>query len=199
MRTNQRVSFVCGMAILTPLAACFSLDRPPADKRRFLLEATRPDQRPAAGDRHLMVAAMHVQEPWAGPGFVHRLPGGELRADYTHEFFVPAGVMLAQITRRWLVDAGLFASAGGESSRVQPTHWLEADVLELSVDARTPNDVHAVLEVEFVLLDEHRIAHRARFKHREPLHDDRAETIVAGWNACIAAVLTSVSDTFVHS
>jgi hypothetical protein len=190
------IRFGCA-ALAVFVAACFNLDRPPADKRRFLLDAARAGARPApaAGpaDSHLTVAAFRVQAPWAANGFVHRLRGGELRADFTHEFFVPAGVMLAEITRRWLVDAGLFTSARPEGSRAPATHWLEADVLELSVDARDPAARAAVLEIEFVLLDDARRAvQRARHAHRAPLRDDAPETIVAGWNTCLAAVLTAL-------
>ena len=186
----MKVSTLLVLGAVATLTACFNFDRPPADKRRFLLEASRPEASAPAGVRHLIVGTFHVQAPWAGQGFVHRLAGGEVRTDFTHEFFVPAGVALTEITRRWLGDAGLFASVRHEGSRAPATHWLEGDVLELSVDARVPNARKAVLEIEFVLLDANRmVLHRARVQKQSPLRDDAAETIVAGWNACIAAAL----------
>ena len=191
MKRSAQVSGVLLACAVATLTACFSFDRPPADKRRFLLEAARPKAEPAASSGHLQVATMRVHAPWAGPGFVHRLPGGELRTDFTHEFFVPAGVLLAEITRRWLADSGRFASVGSEASRMPATHWLEADVLEMSVDARETNNLQAILEIEFVVLNAERSpAHRARLRQVTPLPDAAGATIVAAWNTCVAKLLT---------
>jgi len=182
-------------ALLGLLAACLSIDRPALDKRRFLLEVSRPEASPAAAYGSLVVAPFHVQAPYAGGGFVHRRGGGEVVADFHTEFFVPPGVLLANLTRRWLGDAGLFATVAGDGTRLPPTHVLEADVLALCVDERPPEGPHAVLELEVVVLDvERRLVYRDRLTDRQTLADLTPETIVSGWNRCGAAVLATLEE-----
>lgn len=172
------------------LLGCVSLDRPAADQRRFVLEAPRPTQEAAAATGHLAVLAFHANPTWANAGFVHRARTGDVEADFHAEFFVPPAVMVADATRRWLADAGLFATVTGDGSRVAPTHALEADVTELYVDGRGAEPA-AVLAVEFLLLDAERraLVLHLRCSHRTSLADLRPETIAQGWSAALAAVL----------
>ncbi len=182
--------FIC---LLVPLlTGCVSLDRPPATKRRFVLEATRPEPQPAAAAGHLAVLAFSANPTWASAGFVHRTAAGDVEADFHTEFFVPPTVMIAGATRRWLQDAGLFATVMGDGSRVQFTHALEGDVTDLYVDAREPQPA-AVLGVEFLLLDERRsLVRHSRIVQRATLADLRPETIAQGWNTALAQTLTEL-------
>lgn len=175
---------------VTLLLGCVSLDRPAADQRRFVLEAPRPTREAVATTGHLAVLAFHANPTWASAGFVHRARTGDVEADFHTEFFVPPAVMVADATRRWLADAGLFASVTGDGSRVPPTHALEGDVTDLYVDARGAEPA-AVLGVEFLLLDAERrsLALHVRLSHRAPLADLQPEAIARGWNAALAAVL----------
>lgn len=172
------------------LIGCVSLERPAADQRRFVLEAPRPTQEAAAPTGHLAVLAFRANPTWASAGFVHRTTTGDVEADFHAEFFVPPAVMVADATRRWLADAGLFATVTGDGSRVAPTHALEADVTDLYVDGRGAEPA-AVLGVEFLLLDAERrsLVLHASFSHRTPLRDLRPETIAKGWSVALAAVL----------
>lgn len=173
------------------MTACLSLDRPAAGKRRFLLEATRAQTLAAPGEDHLVVPMFHTVAAWAGPGFARRRADGAVEVDFYAEFFVPPSTALAEISRRWLADAGLFATVSSEASRLPATHWLEADVLELSVDERNPNAPRTVLELEFVLFDrERRVVHRARVHNHGSIDDTQPETVIAAWNRGLAAILT---------
>jgi hypothetical protein len=188
---RRRVQRATALLVLAA-GACVSLERAPADKRRFLLEARRSEAAPPAADGRLVVAPFHMQAPYAGGGFVHRRAGGEVVADFHHEFFIPPGVLIADLSRRWLADAGLFAAVTTESSRLPATHLLEADVLALCVEERPPGP-RAVLEIEAIVLEaDRRLVHHARHAAEEPLPDLRPETIVSAWNRCVTTVLGSL-------
>ena len=178
---------------VTLLLGCVNLDRPAADQRRFVLEAPRPTREAAAAAGHLAVLAFHANPTWASAGFVHRTRAGDVEADFHAEFFVPPAVMVADATRRWLADAGLFAIVTGDGSRVPPTHALQGEVTDLYVDART-GEPAAVLGVEFLLqeAEQRALVHHVRLSHRTPLADLRPETIAQGWNVALAGVLTQL-------
>jgi len=189
---RQRAARWLAAAPLLALAACVSLERPPAAKRRFVLDVRRPEASPPAADGCLLVVPFRVLAPWAGPGFVHLRPGGEVEADFLHEFFVPPGVMLADCARRWFADAGLFVAAVGEGSRVAPTLVLEADVLTLALDHRE-GAAAAVLEVDAFVVDaQRRLVYRGRHGHRAALAGEGPEAAVAAFERCTAAVLAEV-------
>jgi len=190
---NRRL-LVCSLGpFLAGLSACVSLERPPADKRRYLLEAARPEAAAPAGDRVLCVPTFHVVSPWAGAGFTRRLPNGVVAVDFDAEFLVPPGTALAEAARRWLAAAGVFGAVVGEGSRALITHWLEADVLELSIDQRAEASPYAVLEIDFLLLDrERRIVRRARLSQRIPMADALPATAVEAWGRGLARILAAL-------
>lgn len=168
---------------------CFSLERPTADKRRFLLETARPTSEPAAAAGTLVVRGFHAQPPFAGPGFVTRLPGGAVETDFYHEWFAPLGAQLGEATRRWLGSSGLFAAVIHDGSQVLPTHLLEGDLLELSID-RSATPAQAVLQLEVVVLGSTRdIVLHTKLLRREALREAAPEAAVAAWQTCLAGAL----------
>lgn len=178
------------LCLLAP--SCVSLDRPAADKRRFLLEATRTTAQTPAPLGHLLVRTFHAQAPWAGPGFVTRMPGGAVETDFYQEWFAPIGAQVGEMTRRWLAASGLFATVTGDGSQVHGTHLLEGDLLELSIDRRGDAPA-AVLRLEVVVLNSDRsVTLHAVLEQRQALRDLEPATVVAAWQAGLSAALSEL-------
>lgn len=185
----------CIPPLLLLVTACVSLDRPAAEKRRYLLAASRSTRASPAADGVLAVPAFHVLSAWAGPGFTRRRPDGTVTVDFDSEFFVPPGTALAEIARTWLGDAGLCAAVTGEASRLSPTFWLEGDVLELCIDETDPGAARAVLAVHLVLLDrDRRVRHQVELRQTRPLADAKPATALLAWNEELAACLAQLED-----
>ncbi|MEZ5965137.1 MAG: hypothetical protein R3F56_14985 [Planctomycetota bacterium] len=181
---------VLGCLLLT---ACVSLERPAADKRRFLLAAARPERNEPAADGVLSIPNFHVLAAWAGPGITRRHADGTVSVDFDAEFFVPPGLALAEIARTWLGDAGVCRAVTADDSHLPPTHWLEGDVLELCVDERRAGAPVAVLAIDLFLVDrERRPVHRFVLRKSAALADARAATAVSALNDALAAWLADL-------
>lgn len=181
------------LALLVSLSACVSLERPAADKRRYLLTATRPSRVEPAASGVLAVPVFHVLAAWAGPGLTRRHADGTVTVDFDSEFFVPPGIALAEITRAWLSDAGICRAVTADDSRLPPTHWLEGDVVEMCVDERDPKAPRAVLGLDLVLVDrDRRPVQTLTVRKSLPLADAAAGTAVRAWNEALAAWLQAL-------
>lgn len=154
MRKNVKSAIVlaCALAVCT-LSACVKLDRPPADKRFFALDAARPGESVnAPKGPALMVRRLQVSPRLSGRELVYRVGESGWTADYYNLFFTPPADMLSQDLRAWLRASGLYSNVVDPGSLLEPRLILEGNVTSLHGDL-TGKPGTAVVEMQFLLLD----------------------------------------------
>jgi len=192
MKTNA-ILLLTACALLP--TACFDLglSRETPRQRRYVLEAPRSERSTAWGTNNLEVRAFHTASAYAGRSFVYRVAGQEVESDFYHEFQQAPGQAVSEATRAWLAGSGLYRTVRGGGSRLAADQILEGDVVELYGDYRE-EVAAAVLSVEFTLLDGQGSAllYHGALEARSDLESQDPEQLVAGWNRCLAEILTKL-------
>jgi len=140
------------MALLVPMMGC-GLKKPPADKRQFVLDVSRPQasggSAPADGIL-LNIRSVRVSPLYEGAGFVYRKKDGTFEEDFYNEFFSTPGYLITEELRQWMSGASFVKQVLDGDSLDLATHVLVSRVNALYADfaASPPN---AVLEIEFNL------------------------------------------------
>lgn len=140
------------------LCGCLGLDleRAPPEQTRYLLDARRPANAPAAAARSalvLEVRSFHAAQAWANRPLAYRTGAHRVETDFYHEFLVPPGIALAELCRRWLAESGRFAQVVAPGMRTTPDLILEGEVEGLYGDYRDPTAPRAVLELLVMVTD----------------------------------------------
>jgi cholesterol transport system auxiliary component len=184
------------LAALSPLlaAGCVgsALKRPPVEKRYYDLEVRRSGtQAPRAGAPLLGVRRVQVSPRYEGRELVYRTGPADFASDYYNLFFVSPAQMLTQDLRQWLDRSGLFARVVDAGSLARPDLTLEANVAVFCGDyAEKPGK--AVVEMQFLLLDEHSpdmaMLFSRDYRRETALAGSEPKDLVAGLRQAVSAI-----------
>lgn len=188
-------------SVLTLLAAAGvtactdQLKQPFPEKHYFLIDCQRPGTlQPPNNGLVLSMRPFQVSPAYRDRGLVLRAEKQNWRTDFYNAFFVSPGAMVESVTEQWLGHAGLFSAVTPGASRLAPTHALEGVLSALYGDV-SGNEAKAVIELELLLLDIRSsgsvIAARGEYSQAQPVASGDPETLVAGWNAGLASILTT--------
>jgi len=154
IRPSRFLTFLtsCLFAVASFAGGCAgSSDR---NEQHFILEAVRqggPVQPVADGS--LEVHRFSIDAAFMTKNLVYRLGEFKYEADYYRQFLVPPGTMIADRTRDWLADSGLFRIVLPVGSRIVPTYTLEGNVTALYGDFADETAPSAVMEIRVFLLE----------------------------------------------
>jgi cholesterol transport system auxiliary component len=196
------------LAVLGVLGGCSlilggcSLRQASPPKQTFLLETKRarstgPGQaiRPGAGSGQsvLRVRDLQVAAPFAGRGFVYRRGDWQYESDFYHELLVPPRAALTEQVRLWLRDSSLFDTVLESASKADAALSLEGTVDAFYGDFREQDRPRAVLDIHFVVSDEHSASSAILFQHSYrqamPLQQHGPDALVAGWSKALEQIL----------
>ncbi len=124
-----------------------------ANRKYYLLDTAR--QGPAASvhsDATLRVRRFDVDQAFATRQLVYRVEATRYEPDFYDQFLVPPGIMIADKTRDWLADSGLFRRVTSTGSPLEAVYVLEGNILDLYADFTTGATPRAVMEIRFFLL-----------------------------------------------
>jgi len=137
------------------LGACVSLEQPYVEKKSYVIEADVPAEQAEATSEHaLRIRRFRVAKPYDEHSLTWREADGTITSDFYHVFAVPPGAMLANQARRYLRVAGPYAAVVDASSAASTPHVLEARITRLVGQRSASGQQHAVIEADFLLLDE---------------------------------------------
>ncbi len=193
MRSN---SLVCStVAVLAVTLVGCAVGTGERDRKYYLLEAVR--QGPPATLRRevtLRVRRFDVDTAFADKGFVYRIGEFRYESDYYHEFLVAPGTMIAEQTRDWLADSGLFKRVLPVRSPLESTYLLEGNVTALYGDFTNKAAPEAVLEIRFFLVSPADAGEKAVFARTyrtvTPVPDRTAEDFIGALSRSLAEILT---------
>jgi cholesterol transport system auxiliary component len=185
-----------------PLCACLLLSgygcyRQAEDARYFLLEVQRDgNPQTLSKDGILTVRPFSLSPGYHPKELTYRTGDFQYESDYYNRFITDAGRQIAEQTRRWLSDSGLFAHVVPPGSTMSATHLLEGNITRLYGDFRDKNNAQAVVEITFYLLD---------IKNRNPeilfhetmnittaVSENKVELLIEAYNAGLTKILTQL-------
>ncbi len=183
--------------ILLAVAGCVRLEREAPVRDHYGIEARR-DAEPA---QHPLFAEVRVYrfDPvarFAADRFVYRYAGLRYEDDYYNRFIAPPGTLIAEETRRWLDESGLFAEVHSGPVRIEPPLIMEGRIVELYGDFSAQPS--AVLAVELSLLDDGaarpEILLRRTYRSVHPLAETTSAALAQGWSRALEEVLRALED-----
>ena len=193
---KRKTLLTIGIFILFSISiGCINLERSYIEKRYFALEASRDENISSPDtDAVLNVRRFRVSAKYEDKGFVYRMKELNYESDFYNEFFISPASMLTEEIRKRLAVSGLFKHVVDPSSLLDATYILEGAVTALYGDYRVSTAPKAVMEIQFLLLQETDVSPKILFKRQyhkeEPLKGDTPDDLVKGWNNVLNQILT---------
>ncbi len=177
------------------LIGCINLEQSYIEKRYFILEASRDEDISLPDtDAVLTVRRLRVSSKYEGKGLVYRLKELSYETDFYNEFFISPASMFTEEIRKRLAVSGLFKHVVDPSSLLDSTYVLEGAVTALYGDYRVSTAPKAVMEIQFLLLQETdvstKIIFQSQYHKEEPLKGNTPDALVKGWNKALNQILT---------
>ena len=182
-------------AVLAYVAGCTQNSRLIQDHYR--VDVTRvPDEPQIQGEGVLKVRHFAISSLFETREFVYRKDKSRYVSDFYHKFLSPPAGLIAEETRQWLSESGVFANVVGTFSSVDYDYMLEGDIGAVYGDHHSETGPNAVMEIEFILIDEHLkkdiIIFSRKYRSVQPIDKISASSLVEGFNACLAEILTNL-------
>ncbi len=199
IRALKQSSVVSGLltVVLVCVAGCDYNARVIDKQRQYVLAARRVSAAPRSpGKGVLKVRRFSISSPFETREFVHRKTNSEYASDYYNRFFAPPADLIAEETHQWLGASGVFANVIESFSSADYDFMLEGDVKAVYGDYRRQSDPNAVMEIKFVLIDEHLkrdvVIFSMKYRSVQPAGEKTGPALVEGFNACLAEILTNL-------
>jgi cholesterol transport system auxiliary component len=196
MKRKTLLKLTIGIFILLSLSTgCINLERSYIGKHYFILEASRAEDIsfPDTG-KVLAVRRLRVSPKYEGKGLVYRLGELNYESDFYNEFFISPVSMFTEEVRKRLAVSGLFKHVVDPSSLLDSTYVLEGAVTTLYGDYRVSTAPKAVIEIQFLLLQETdvspKIVLQRQYHKEEPLNGNTPDALVKSWNTALNQILT---------
>ena len=193
---KRKTLLTIGIFMLFSLSiGCINLEQSYIEKRYFILEASRDEDISSPDtDAVLTVRRLRVSAKYEGKGLVYRLKERSYESDFYNEFFISPASMFTEEIRKRLAVSGLFKHVVDPSSLLDSTYVLEGAVTALYGDYRVSSAPKAVLEIQFLLLQETdvspKIIFQGQYHKEEPLIGNTPDALVKSWNSALSQILT---------
>jgi cholesterol transport system auxiliary component len=196
MKRNTLLKLTIGIFILLSLSmGCINLERSYIEKHYFVLDSSPTEyiSSPDTG-KVITVRRLRVSPQYEGKGLVYRLGELSYESDFYNEFFISPVSMFTEEIRTRLAGSGLFKHVVDPSSLLDSAYVLEGAVTALYGDYRVSTAPKAVMEIQFLLLEEtdvspERILQR-QYHKEEPLNGSTPDALVKSWNTALNQILT---------
>lgn len=163
-------------------------------KDTFLLDVVREDsasQKTSAGI--VAVLPFSIAPAFEGRGVVLRIGENQYESDFYNEYFISPSQMIADQTRHWMSESGLFAQVLLPASSVPPTHVLEGHISKMFLDMRDSEKPRAELEVTFFLVELQKrnrvIQFRNTYAASHRLQNSSRRDYIAAQGQCLQDIL----------
>ncbi len=196
MKRKTLLKLTIGIFILLSLSiGCINLERSYIEKHYFILDSSPAEDisSPDTG-KVITVRRLRVSPKYEGKGLVYRLGELSYETDFYNEFFISPVSMFTEEIRKRLAVSGLFKHVVDPSSLLDSTYVLEGAVTTLYGDYRVSTAPKAVMEIQFLLLQETdsnpKIIFQRQYHKEEPLDGNTPDALVKSWNSALNQILT---------
>ena len=196
MKRKTLLKLTIGIFTLLFLSiGCINLERSYIEKHYFVLDSSPAEDidSPDTG-KVLAVRRLRVSPKYEGKGLVYRLGELNYESDFYNEFFVSPVSMFTEEVRKRLAGSGLFKRVVDPSSLLASAYVLEGAVTVLYGDYRVSTAPKAVMEIQFLLLEETDVSPeiilQRQYHKEEPLNGSTPDALVKSWNTALSQILT---------
>ncbi|TGN07032.1 ABC-type transport auxiliary lipoprotein, LBF_0736 family [Leptospira ilyithenensis] len=192
MLFKKKISFSVVPILVTFISfGCFGISKTFPEKKFFLVETgfSGPNFYPPKGSA-LKVRRFSISQKFEGKELVYRKDDVSYESDYYNLFFIPPATNLKEEILKGLIQLKLFEWDANSNTKIEPTHYLEANVRSLYGDFR--NSPKAVMEIEFLFYIEvdgnTKILLRKTYEKAAPIGKKEPEALVLGWNEALGQI-----------
>jgi hypothetical protein len=185
--------------ILIGLAGCVDLKAAYPDRRFYMIDAGRTGTERGGDEKTVLrVRCLAASKMCDRSEIVSRTGETTYDTDFYNVLFVPPAPQVGELTERWLRGSGLYGSVIGSGSSLIETHVLEGNLIALYGDYRKPEDVLAVIEIQFMLLrvssDPVVVMLQKTYREGIPLAKGDPASLVTGWGKGLRKILTALEE-----
>lgn len=183
-------------AVCLLLAGCLS--RPALVRQTYALQVPSATNSAASGDRILAIRTCRVSPLFAGRSLVYRTGPNTFETDPYAGFLVSPDDAIEIPVRTYLRKSGSFKAVVEPGSTLKADSVLEIHVTELYGDFRTKQSPSAVLSLRAVFFEAgtkggEKVLFQRDYSRVEPLSENRATAVVAGWNQALSEILSEIN------
>lgn len=194
---NLRIVFALCLSL--PVFSLSGCGTPRAyDYRYFVLSAPH-EGTPAVngGTEVLKVRNFRISDRYNRTELTYRTADMSLESDYYRRYIVPPETMVTEETRRWLQAGRIFSQVLDATSRASSQYSLEGNLSAVYGDFRpdlAPGSFKAVMEIQFVLIDERKadntvVLHQS-YRSEQPIAYASTDELIQGLNLAMKDILT---------
>lgn len=181
------------LILLTMGGGCLPISSETPEKKQFVLDVSRPPGESGGSSAGVLrVNEFRVAPQYEGRGFKYRMDDLTFQSDFYNEFFILPGQMIAEETRQWLDQAGIFGDVEGGTGTLPSSYILEGTILDLYGDYRSEVP-RGVLAIEFVLLRDVRgrreVIFKKSYRQEQPASGRSAKELAGAWNEALFSTL----------
>lgn len=190
---------IASCLILIGLAGCVDLKAAYPDRRFYVIDAERTGTARAGEEKTVLrVRRLAASKMCDQSELVSRTGETTYESDFYNVLFVPPALQVGDLTERWLRSSGLYGSVIGSGSSLLETHVLEGNLIALYGDSRKPDDVIAVIELQFMLMrvssDPVLVIFEKTYREEIPLAQGDPASLVKAWGKGLRKILTALEE-----
>ena len=148
----------------------------------------------------LLLRRLEVESPFDDRRFIYKTGSGTYESDYYVRFVSSPADLLTDQLEAWLNESRLFSAVVEPGSSAEYRYILEGQILELYGDYTNPQQANAVIEADFVLVDDlegaGRIVFKKQYGHAESVSSSNAVALAEGWGIGFRRVLLELTTDF---
>lgn len=181
------IAFACGCG--TPRAY---------DYRYFVLSVEHEAAAGVTAGRDVLkIRNFRISDRYNRSELTYRTGEMSIESDYYRRYIVPPESLVTEETRRWLQAGNLFSQVLDATSRATAQFSLEGNVSAIYGDFRpelNPGPYKAVMEVQFVLIDERKadntVVFHKNYRSEQPVARPATDELIQGLNLALKDILT---------
>jgi cholesterol transport system auxiliary component len=184
-------SFLVAMLCLAA-AGCVRGTRPAPDLTYLDISPGSAPVTNGSSQEVLLLRRLDVQSPFDDRRFHYRTGPGTYETDYYVRFVASPSDLLTDRLEEWLNESRIFHAVVESGSSAEYRYILEGEILELYGDYTKPQQAAAVIEADFVLVDDRvgagRIVFEKQYRQTVPVVPSDARILAASWGEALRGV-----------
>lgn len=194
---NRTVALVLSLGLLIVLVCGCGTPRA-YDYRYFVLSVEHEAIPPANGGTDILkIRNFRISDRYNRTELTYRTGEMSIESDYYRRYIVPPESLVTEETRRWLQAGRVFSQVLDATSRANAQFSLEGNVAALYGDFRpelAPGPYKAVMEIQFVLIDERKadntVVFHQSYRSEQPVARPATDELIQGLNLALKDILT---------
>ena len=146
---NIKCRYVIILAVTFVISGC---NQQTYNKHQYALDVRRPEAAASQTDLVLEVDRFHIDSSFDTKELLYRTSQFEYKGDYYNELLTPPAQMVADITRNWMANTGLFTQTVRSDNSSPNSLVLKGDILSFYGDKIDNSDLRGTVEIRMFLL-----------------------------------------------